>query len=555
MTFIEKLRLPEVAGVLFVLLLTFLFFYPALNADFTNWDDNILVTGNKDIQHLSFDSVKKFFTQFKLNHYHPLVLLTYAIEYALVGLSAFHFHLTNLILHLANVLLAYCIAKKITQNVAAAFLTALLFGIHPLRVESVVWIAERKDVLSTFFMFISFYWYISYREKEKASALFLAFITMLCALLSKAMAVVLPVMFLLYSFYLYGIVSKKRVTELFPFFALSLLFGIVAIASQYSTGVSPKDPKFNILSSLFLGTHSILYYLLKFFIPHQLLPVHPYPNVSGQPYSVLYWIAPIIVAIIVYLIFRYRRGDRLLIFGLLFYVLTLLPVSQIIPVGRMMVADRFSYLPLYGIMLIVGKELSIFFETQNKKKLVGLVSLLLPIILFLGFKTQQQISVWMSSVSLWNNVVTNYPLYAEGHNNLAISYAEKGDTEKALFYFEKAITLEPDEAQYYYNRGLLFLNVKKYEKAVDDFTATLTLEPNNLFAFMLRGDAEYEQGNYQKAIDDYNIILKEFPNVIDVRIKRLKTYCVLGMTDKVQEEKQNLLNLNVHVNIDSLKHH
>ncbi len=536
-----------------ICIVTLVVFIPALQCDFTNWDDNFLITKNPLIKDFSITGIGKIFSSFSLNHYHPFVLLTYAIEYKLFGLSPFHFHLSNVILHALNVLLVYFLAKLIIGNKISAIIVALLFAIHPLRVESVVWIAERKDVLSTFFIFLSLISYIYYRTTNNNFQVVFAFVFFISALLSKAMAITTPLLFILYDYYKEGKLEKNKVYQLIPFFSFSFLFGVIAVIAQYSTGFSANDPTFNFLKSFFLPTHSLVFYLVKFLYPFNLSPVYPYPEIVGANYSMLFWLSPLIVALIVYLVYRFGRQNRLLIFGFLFYLISMLPVIQFIPVGRMIAADRFSYLPLFGIMLIISQIIPLLINTFNKKYFLKILLFvnLVGIGLLLSILTSKQISAWETSITLWNKVIQDNPLYAEGYNNLGLSYAEKEEFNEALKNFNYAISIDSTNAEFFYNRGLLLLQTKQYTNAIKDFSFVITLQPFNLFAYFLKGNAHFENRDFNNAIHAYSIILEKQPYLVDVRMKRLKAFQENKDYDKAMEDYRFLKSMGVDANSNS----
>ncbi|MCX7984433.1 MAG: tetratricopeptide repeat protein [Bacteroidetes bacterium] len=548
--------LPNPMGIvlysIIVFVIALLVFYPATQCSFTQWDDNYLVTENPLIRRLSFESLVKIFSTYSLNHYHPLVTLSYALEYKLFGLSAYHFHYTNILLHAINSFIVVFLAYTITKNIHVAFVVGLLFSVHPLRVESVVWIAERKDVLCAFFMFLSIIYYIRYREQQVVFFFLIALLFFVAALLSKAMAVTIPLVYILYDYYKVGKIEKSQFLQIIPLIAVSILFGVIAVLAQYSTGTMYKDPTLSVWKSMFLASYSYLFYCYKFFLPIHLSPVYPYPEIVGEEYPFVFWISPLILGMLGYWIYRYSRKEKVLLFGILFYCITLLPVAQLIPVGRMMVAERFSYVPLFGVMLLVvyyGYGVVKRINGSGARKIVGVV-VVCVVCMFLIKQTQDYIPVWCSDISLWNRVVNDNPLYAEGYNNLAVSYAQAGMDSLAHRMFARAVELNPADEQIYYNRGLYYLQRQKYHEAIEDFTTVITIAPSNLFAYILRGDAYYEAGAYREALHDYTNVLSVVPRAVDIRVKRLQVFKKLGDSSALSAEVRFLDSIGVK--LDSL---
>ena len=218
-----------------ILLLTLIAFYPSINCSFINWDDQFYVTDSKLIQSLSFENIKKIFSTESVValNYHPLTILSLAIDYHLGNLDPRQYHFTNLFIHILNTLLVFFFAYKLSdRKLIVGIFVSIFFGIHPMHVESVAWIAERKDVLYTFFFITGLLTYLSYSETKKKKFLVLTFIFFFLSVLSKAMAVVFPFVILLIDYYKARKVSLEVFVEKIPFFLISLIFGIFALRIQ-----------------------------------------------------------------------------------------------------------------------------------------------------------------------------------------------------------------------------------------------------------------------------------------------------------------------------------
>ena len=497
-------------------------YYPAVHFSFTNWDDNLLVTQNPVIRGLSFSSLIAMFTSFYVNHYHPLVMISYACEYAYAGLDPFLFHLTNIVFHVINAMLVVWLVRSLIKDDAAALIAGLFFALHPMRVESVAWIAERKDVMCSFFSLLSLLAYIRYRSSRNMKIFILALIFFLAALLSKAMAITLPLLFAAYDYYEGGRLTRKDIDEKAPFLLFSILFGIIAAAAQYSTGRIESDPSFHIVKSFFLVCYGMVSYVWKTIDPANLSPLYPYPEILGVPYPPLFWISPLIVAAAAAVVYFFARKDRILVFSSIWYAVTLLPVLQFVPVGRMMTADRFSYFPSIGLSIAAGYG---YVSLSNALKNRGLFKWLLPaaacsILLLLSGAAHQMIDIWQNSSTLWSKVVHDYPSYAEGYSNLGISEADENKPDAAMEHLNKALALDSLSVQYLYNRGLLFAKLHHPDSAAGDFSKIIRLDPASLEAYVLRGDVFYECQKYRDAIKDYSFILDRYPQAAQYRLKR-----------------------------------
>ncbi len=418
----------------------------------------------------------------------------------------------------------------IVQSDAAALVAGLLFALHPMRVESVAWIAERKDVMCSFFSLLSLLAYIRYRSTKNMKIFILALICFLAALLSKAMALTLPLLFAAYDYYEGGRLTRKDIVEKAPFFLLSVFFGLIAAAAQYSSGRIESDPSFHAVKSFFLVCYGIVSYVWKTVDPSNLSPLYPYPEILGKPYPLLFWVSPLIAVVTGSAVYYFARKDRILAFSSLWYIVTLIPVLQFIPVGRMIMADRFSYFPSIGLSLAAGYG---YVLLSDRLKNLSIFKWLLPaaaccVMLLLSGITRQQLGIWQSSTTLWSRVVHDYPSYSEGYSNLGISEAEENKPEAAVEHLNKALTLDSVNVQYLYNRGLLFVKLRNPESALRDFSKIISHDPNSLDAYILRGDVLYECRKYREAKDDYSFVLNRYPQAAVYRLKRAHASMMIG---------------------------
>jgi protein O-mannosyl-transferase len=276
-TFIEDTRRNDrTAGILCMGIVAAVYFISLFNG-FTNWDDQGYVTGNELIKSLSFDNIKKIFVTPVMGNYHPLTMLSYAVEYSIAGLSPFIYHLTNLLLHVLNTWLVYRVTRGLSANIVISFVTAVLFGIHPMHVESVAWISERKDVLYACFFLSSLIFYIRYVKGGGRKMLFLSLFLFLLSLLSKGQAVSLTIVLFGVDFWLKRQWSLSLITEKIPFLLLSLAFGIAAIYVQHSFGYMQVIKLFSFTDRLFFACYALVLYLYKLILPVRLSCFYPFP--------------------------------------------------------------------------------------------------------------------------------------------------------------------------------------------------------------------------------------------------------------------------------------
>jgi hypothetical protein len=375
---------------------TFLAFLPSINNDFTNWDDDAYVTDNPDIKGFTAGNIAKVFSSTYVSNYQPVTMLTYMIEHSFFKLNPSVYHTTNMILHIINAFLIFVLFRAISRHHVTALLVGLLFAIHPMRVESVAWIAERKDVLYAFFFLLSLLFYVKYMNKNKRGFYWLCAISLLLSLLSKPMAVSQPFVLLLIDYISKRKLNKEAVLSKIPFFAIIALFAVLTFSTQRSTGAISEFPQISLIQRICVPFYGTIFYPVKSLLPVNLCAFYPYPAVHDGSESILLFFSPFLIICLAMLIYYFRDRSRTVIFGSLFYLITLLPVLQIIPVGGAMVAERNSYIPMLGMYFIFGAWIRYLLEVKfvNSFKIKSIVVVGLSISLFLfGWLTYKRVGM------------------------------------------------------------------------------------------------------------------------------------------------------------------
>ena len=255
-------------GILLLLLsVTILTFLPCIHNGFVNWDDDLYVTGNPPIRSLSPRSLGRLFSNFYAANYQPVTMVSYALDYHFAGLDPASFHRTNLLIHLTNCILLYVFIWFLSRSVFVSFFAALLFGIHPLHVESVAWISARKDLLSCFFFLGALISYLFYLRKRVRSYYYLCLLAFFLSLLSKAMTLMLPFILLLCDYFINKKITKKDIIHKWPFFVLAVTFGILALYGQHRAGAIGEEYISAFLRHIGFACSAILFYLGKAFVP------------------------------------------------------------------------------------------------------------------------------------------------------------------------------------------------------------------------------------------------------------------------------------------------
>ena len=526
--------------------ITFISFIPSLNNGFMNtWDDEVYVTGNPVIRELNASSVHEMFTEPVNASYVPLPLLTFAIEYKFFGYNPFFYHLTNLLLHLLCTLLVYGFLRLLRIPPIYAAIGALLFGIHPMRVESVAWITERKDLLYSIFYLVSMIFYIKFldREKRKARFFILSLLFFLLAVFSKIQACTLPLSLLLIDYYRERPLKLKLLVEKIPYFLPALIIGVAGLLIFSHPQTLKPEGIINPVERIFYGLYSLGVYIFRFFIPAGQSVLYFYPGSSAVSRLVLYFIIPFLVLVLVYLVIRTARFSRVIVFGTLFFLVNIIFLLQIFTVEINFLCDRYTYIPYIGFILIAAWFLERNKEKGKVMKYLALLLLGLVVILF-ATMTWNRCKVWKNGETLWTDVIEKYPeRNARPYYNLGLAYLELGVQDKSVDEFSMAIRLDRNYYDAYYNRGVILLNRGFWPKAISDFTNAIKLNPSDHDAYTNRGVAFVRTAQWDRAILDFTRAIEIDPNNSLAYYNRSIAYRELMEIDKAKKDMERAMTL------------
>lgn len=545
-------------------LLTFIVYLPVLSNGFVNWDDPFYIYENDNIRSLDLKFLKWAFTSKVLSNYHPITMISHALDYAIYGLDARGHHLTSIIIHLINASLVFSLIRLLIISglrglkslslyeierfaITAAFITAIFFALHPLRVESVAWISERKDLLCALFFLLTLITYIKYAENKEHKALYygLTALFFVLSLLSKPMSVTLPVVLLIIDFYplkrLGQANIKKALIEKVPFFAISLIFSALAVVSQSGRALAPIDESYSIVSRLGVSIHGYIFYLYKTLLPTELAPLYPYPE-SLSFLSLKYGGSLLLFIAITILALYYHRRFRTLAVVWAYYVITLLPVIGIVQIGLQSTADRYSYLPILGPSLLVALAITVLLK-KGRGGLFIAGALVLIIGVALSIATVLQSGMWKDSITLWSRNLQFHPRSYTSYYNLAEAQVDRGEVATALINYSQAIDIKPRKsASIYVNRGGAYLLLKEYGKAMRDFTIALEIDPDHADAYFRRGLLEAkladagQKSALVRAIKDYTRAIEVDPEFADAYHARAIARYRLGFLKGARED-------------------
>lgn len=523
-----------------IMLITVICFFPTFSNEFVNLDDYVNLLKNKDLDAFDWEHVKGIFTHTILGGYNPLPIFTFAIEKSIWGLTPKVFHTNSLILHLISVFFVYRIGLSLNLGRTSSIILALLFGIHPMRVESVAWATERKDVLFGAFYFAAMFTYIRsiLVPKRKTVYLILTLVLFILSLFSKIQAVALPLSLIAVDYYLTGRFSVKQVLDKIPFFILSLIIGSIGIfflSKENYLNMGQLD----FVSKLLIGTYTYCVYLGKFIFPWDMSCLYPYP-------AKLEWghyISPLGVgAMVAWFVYALRQRQRNVVFGIAFYSLNVFFVLQILGAGQGYLADRFTYVPYFGLFFLVAMGYESFIEKQPGYKMIIQVLLSLYI-LGLGYMTWRQTETWKNSETMWTKSMKNKKDASLLFSNRAMYYFEEKKYDKALADYFEAIRINP-KAEYFFPVGVIYYNQGNDTAAIKALTSGIEKEPGMADLWIYRGEAYRRLKNYPLALTDLTKGMELDTSRIGLYIDRSFVYEGLGQIELAVRDREYYLSKN-----------
>ncbi len=488
--------------LIFSILLVYL---QSKNFDFIAYDDGTYIQANQAIKNgLNIKSIKWAFTSFYASNYHPITWISHIIDYTLYKNNAGDYHIANVIIHILNTLLLFFFLLKATDTIFKSFFVAFFFALHPIHVESVVWIAERKDLLCCFFYFLSIYFYIDYVKESDTKKYYKSFFAFILSLLSKPMAVTLPCVLILFDFWPLerkNINFFKLIKEKIPFFIGSFILSFTTMLAQKGAIKDLSYLPFKIKYSNAITSYFT--YIYKTFLPINFGILYPHSLEFSFLKTSIYSIVFVIILIIS---LHYRKKKPYLTFSWLFYVGTLVPVIGFIQVGGQSMADRYSYIPLTGVFIAtVWLSDSILNRFKHKKNIIKvLVSFIAFSLFFLTFK---QVSYWRNSFTLFEHTIkiteninkktpTNIPI----RNNLALMLLNKGKVDEAYKILKN---VKHTHHYFQYTLGIISMSKQKYNEAIQHFSKAITIDPTFEYGHIGLGKVYQIINQKDKAIKVY----------------------------------------------------
>ncbi len=541
---------------LVLLVITLAVYLQTGNHQFINFDDTAYVTENPHVKGgITADNLAWAFTSTAASNWHPLTWLSHMVDVQLFGLNPRGHHLTSVFLHTASTLLLFFLLVQITGASWQSLFVAALFALHPLHVESVAWVAERKDVLSCFIWLLTLLLYARYAKKP-ANGRYVA--TMVCfavGLMAKPMLVTLPVVLLLLDFWplqrLQGGGADKDAAapslaallkEKIPFFLLSLLSSVVTIVAQHHGGAM-KDLETAPLG-LRLGNSVVAYtaYIIKAVWPDDLAILYPFP--SSIPLWRIAGSLMVLIAVTVAVVsYRYRRPY--LLTGWLWFLVTLLPVIGLVQVGGQSMADRYTYIPLTGLFIMAAWGIPDLLRGYRQQKAI-LAFLAGTAVAASAAMTWRQLGYWKDNVTLYRHTLQvtsgNYIIL----NNYGIALDELGDHAGAIRVYEEALQVWPKSANAHINLGAVYAHEGKFAEAIEHYREALRIKPDYVLAMVDMGKALAGLGRSDEAIAQYEQALRLDPDFADVHLNLAIALLKSGRDKEALQHYEAYLRLEPH---------
>jgi tetratricopeptide (TPR) repeat protein len=483
------------------LILAVIVFSPVFTSDFVNWDDDFYVIKNLTIQ--SPGNLGNIIKEPVLGNFHPVTMLSLAIDYWISDGKPQWFHTVNVMLHLLNIVLVFFFFYSFSgQKKWVAAITALLFAIHPLHVESVAWISERKDLLYSAFFMGGLILYLNYLKNNRLSVLSGVFILFLLSLLSKPAAAVFPLVLLAIDFYFSRLRQRRAYIEKIPFLILSILMGIITLHIQKMHGAYSDAGLYPFSSRFFFGNYGIMMYLVKTVFPFRLCAFYPFPAINAALPTVYYLSVLCTLSLIIVFVISVRKYKEIA-FTLLFYALNLILVLQFFAVGNAVIADRYTYIPLLGPFFLAGFYIQRYWDGKKGRIPYLSVALLTAVVLVLVIISRKQASTWKDGGTLWDRAIEIAPS-SKAYANRGLIYKQNGDTKKALEMFSLAIHMDDNETDALINRANIYYSQQKFMAAIADYSRCIVVDPENDKAYANRGAAYLAIGLTDSALVDLN---------------------------------------------------
>jgi tetratricopeptide (TPR) repeat protein len=545
-----------------ILIITFIIYIPALSAGFVNWDDPDYV-GRNNYLIRDLSRLPDLLTTPVQGNYHPLTMFSLALNFAISGENEWSYHLFNIIFHLVNCFLVYRLAFLLSKsNPLIAFVTSLLFAIHPLHVESVAWISERKDVLYALFFIAGHISYTKYIDTSSKKQYWLTLLFVILSLMSKPAAVIFPVSLFCIDILRRRQFSFKLIIEKIPFFIPAIIMGLLTINAQKTVGATGEE-YFGLAKNILFGFYGILMYFVKMIIPFKLSAFYPFPPLN-EKLSAAYYLAPVFALVLAAVTYFTWKKYRFVAFGICFYIANLLLVLQIFSVGSAVIAERYTYVPYIGLFFIAGCLLDRFAKGNMTKAYAVTCSCYNYFFGFVFFastnmeKRGNALGYCNKKSALFRAYSARATLFRRDANNLKeeadqakdekriqeanLKYAEANKNyQQAINYYTEAVKINSIDHESYNNRANIYMDQKNFNAAILDYKQALVVKPDYHVAFDNMGALYATRGMYDSALYYFTKTLELKPDYLPTYNNRAITFLYMKRYEEAIKDWQNYL--------------
>jgi tetratricopeptide (TPR) repeat protein len=569
--------------ILPVLLVTAFCLSPMLKNGFTNWDDEYYVIQNALLRGPDWAGI---FSKPVVSNYHPVTVASLAFNYSMTRLDPSSYLITNLLLHLINTALVFYFIWLISgKKLLVAAFSAIVFGIHPMHVESVAWVSERKDVLYTLFFLLSLIKYWRFLTDGKNKNLIYCFLFFGLSILSKPAAIILPFVLVLLDYWYGRKFTQRIVLEKIPFLLVSIVFAVLTFNIQSKTAIASLD-FYPLWTRFFFATYSAMMYIVRFFVPYPLSAFHPFPQTGSMPLPMM--LSPIFMLSLLALVW-FKRKNKLLVFVFFFFMVNVILVLQFVSIGGTLLSERYTYVPYIGMAFLIGMLLDRYSTSINRSLLWGIPAAGLLVFCVITF---QRTKVWQDSETLWTDAIKHFPgapvprtnranylissssgvkdkvrqnemlqtaledcnqalktnaNHAKGYENRQNIYLRLNKDTLALADANSLIRLEPRNRLGYYTKGAVYQRFNMPDSALASFNKCLEISPNTDFALNNRGSILFNSyQKYNEALADFNKAIQLNPSG-DYYLNRSYCYYRLGQIDQAKADANVAIQKNITV--------
>jgi tetratricopeptide (TPR) repeat protein len=508
-----------------LLALTLMVYFQVHDFEFVNFDDRETIIGNTHIRDgLTLAGLGWAFTTSYAANWFPITWISHMLDFQLFGPDSGWHHLTNVVIHAASVLLLFALLRRMTEKLPESAFVSFVFALHPLHVESVAWVSERKDVLSAFFWFLTTWLYLDYVDRPNVRRYLLALGAFCLGLMSKQMLVTLPFALLLLDYWpLKRPFISRLVIEKVPYLILSAAASLIAFKVQHQAGAVLSVDYVPLATRAANAVISYVAYLAQFFWPSRLAVFYPYP-----PNFPTWKIAACSLILTVISALAMRRPY--LTVGWLWYLGTLVPVIGLVQVGEQAHADRYTYIPMIGISIMLAWGAAEIMDRLLKARFTLSVVSAAFSLAWLAF-TWTQVQYWRNSVTLFEHAILSTENNFIAHLNLGVVLAEQGHTQDALRHLYASVEEKPDHNDGHDTLGAVLGQMGRAQEAAEQFQTAIRIQPNDSEAHCNLGNVLLAQAKFSDAASEFRTAVRIFPDFSTAHFGLGAALLNLGQTD------------------------